>query len=221
MAPCNCSYPVRINLRSSAERGIHAEYIKISDDLTLHYEQAGRGSTTILFIPGWTMSTEVFERQLDYFRSSNRYRAIVYDPRGQGLSSKTMDGHTYQQHGRDLAALIDKLELRSIVLAGWSNGVFEMMAFVRQFGISKLKALVLIDGAPKGLRKDNTKEWVWYSFDDHDQNREQLTVPILEKTPRSQCRVRKMDVRGCLAAEHRLDRQNFRSYAEFYRRPDK
>lgn len=55
-----------------------------------------------------------------------------------------------------------------------------MMAYVNQFGTSKLKALVLIDGTPKGLGKDNTKEWVWYSFEDQDKARQKLTVDVLE-----------------------------------------
>jgi non-heme chloroperoxidase len=62
-----------------------------------------------VFIPGWTGATKVFERQFKHFEGSSRFRAIAYDPRGQGLSSKTLDGHTYQQHGRDLAAFIEKL----------------------------------------------------------------------------------------------------------------
>src|SRR5262245_61786554 len=64
-----------------------AEYAKLSDDLTLHYEQTGQGPQTILFIPGWTMSTKVFEHQFKHFETSTRVRAIAYDPRGQGLSS--------------------------------------------------------------------------------------------------------------------------------------
>ncbi len=81
----------------------NAEYVKLSSDLTIHYEQAGNGEVSIIFIPGWMMSTEVFEHQIAHFRNSSEYRALTYDPRGQGRSSKTVEGHTYQQHGRDLA----------------------------------------------------------------------------------------------------------------------
>lgn len=160
-----------------------AEYAKLSDELTFHYEQVGQGPQTILFIPGWTMSTKVFERQFKHFEGSSRFRAIAYDPRGQGLSSKTLDGHTYQQHGRDLAAFIEKLRLKDVVLAGWSNGVLEMMAYVNQFGTANLKALVVIDGTPRALGKDNTKEWVWVTQDDKDKFRENFTIQTLENRP--------------------------------------
>lgn len=162
---------------------VKAEHARLSDDLTLHYRQAGHGPEIILFIPGWTMSSQVFERQLEHFEASTRFRAIAYDPRGQGLSSKTLDGHTYQQHGRDLAAFIEKLGLGNIVLAGWSNGVLEMMAYIHQFGPANLKAVVIIDGTPRALGRDNTREWVWVSADDKDKLREDFTIQTLENRP--------------------------------------
>lgn len=162
---------------------VSAEYVKLAADLTIHYEQAGQGPQTILFIPGWMASTKMFERQLEHFKGSTRFRAIVYDPRGQGLSSKTLDGHTYQQHGRDLAAFIGKLGLKDVVLAGWSYGVLEMMSYVNQFGTTTLKAIVVIDGTPRALGKDNAKEWVWVSQDDKDKFREYYTIQTLENRP--------------------------------------
>lgn len=49
--------------------------IRIDDTLTMHYVQSGRGETTIIFIPGWMMSTDVFEHQLAHFDGSTKYRA--------------------------------------------------------------------------------------------------------------------------------------------------
>lgn len=120
-----------------------AEYARLSADISLYYEQAGNGPQTIVFIPGWTASSRMFERQLKHFEGSTRFRAIAYDPRGQGLSTKTWEGHTYQQHGRDLAVFIQNFGLTKVVLVGWSYGVFEMLAYVNQFGISNLKAVVV------------------------------------------------------------------------------
>lgn len=157
-----------------------SEYAELSDDLTLHYEQAGDGPQTVVLIPGWTMSARVFERQLQHFEGSTRFRAIAYDPRGQGLSSKPLDGHTYRQHGRDLAAFLDRLGLKGVVLAGWSNGVFDAMAYVNQFGIDNVKGLVVIDGTPRGLGDDKTREWVWKTRDDRDKVRENATILTLE-----------------------------------------
>ena len=93
-----------------------AETVQASDDLTVYYEAAGSGDKTILFVPGWGMSSAVFEKQLEEFEGSNEYRAISYDPRGQGQSSKTEGGHFYDQRGADLHAFIEALKLNNITL---------------------------------------------------------------------------------------------------------
>lgn len=159
-----------------------AELVKISDSFTIHYEQAGKGDIPIVFVPGWTMSTKVYARQLEHFAESERFRAITYDPRGQGLSTKTLEGHYYQQHGRDLAAFIDKLELSGVVLAGWSYGALDVMSYIDQFGAENVKAVILIDGTPKSSGADNGTEWIWYRADDSDGFRQWFTMsPLLDR----------------------------------------
>jgi pimeloyl-ACP methyl ester carboxylesterase len=109
----------------------------------------------------------VFERQLSHFANSSEFTAISYDPRGQGRSSKPLDGHYYVQRGRDLAALMAALGLDKVILAGWSYGVLDMLAYVREFGVGKIRAAVVIDGAPRGLGADPATEWVWESPEQH------------------------------------------------------
>lgn len=105
--------------------------------------------------------------------------ALAYDPRGQGKSSKSAEGHTYQQHARDLAKLIDKLKLKNVILAGWSYGVTEQLAYVNQFGSDNVKAMIMIDTGPKisGATRD---EWVWYLKDDSDGYSRYFTEGIIE-----------------------------------------
>ena len=159
-----------------------ADYVKISDSFTIHYEQSGTGEIPIVFVPGWTMSTKVYARQLEHFASSERFRAIAYDPRGQGLSTKTVEGHFYQQHGRDLAAFLDRLELSRVVRAGWSYGALDVLSYINQFGAERVKGVVLIDGTPRSSGTDNTAEWVWYRKDDSDGFRQWFTMsPLLDR----------------------------------------
>jgi non-heme chloroperoxidase len=158
---------------------VGAEEIKLNDNLTIYYEQAGSGDTTIIFIPGWMMSTDVFVHQLAHFKGSTKYRALAYDPRGQGKSSKPVEGHTYQQHARDLAHLIEKLGFEKVILAGWSYGVTEQLAYLNQFGADKLEAMIMIDTGPDvtGATRD---EWVWYLNDDSDGYARRFTEGIIE-----------------------------------------
>ncbi|OMH29207.1 hypothetical protein BGP75_20765 [Motiliproteus sp. MSK22-1] len=160
-------------------KGVVADEIKINENLTLYFEHSGSGDTAIIFIPGWMMSTDVFVHQLSHFKDSTKYRALSYDPRGQGKSSKPVEGHTYQQHARDLAQLIDKLQLKKVILAGWSYGVTEQLAYLNQFGADKLKAMIMIDTGPK-ITGSSRDEWVWYLDNDSDGYAQWFTEGIIE-----------------------------------------
>ncbi|MFW6028280.1 MAG: alpha/beta fold hydrolase [bacterium] len=153
-----------------------SQRVRVSDDLTLHYEEAGTGNRVILFVPGWTMSTAVFSEQLSFFADSAEYRFLTYDPRGQGLSTKSAAGHFYEQHGRDLNGLIEALELDKIVLGGWSAAGLTVLSYIHQFGADRLSGLILIDAAPRWKGADNSTEWVNYRYDDADGAEEHFTM---------------------------------------------
>ncbi len=147
------------------------DFVKVSEDLTIHYRSEGSGDVTIVFVPGWTMSTDVFERQLTHFKDSKDFRAVSYDPRAQGLSSITIEGHYYEQHARDLHAFLSKLEAKRTVLVGWSSGGGDVLEYVRLFGSDNLAGFVLVDTAPKVKTTDNTAEWAWFGTrDEGDQD---------------------------------------------------
>ena len=153
--------------------------LQVSDDLSLYYETAGQGEIPIVFVPGWTMSSAVFERQRAHFANSDRFRYFSYDPRGQGRSSKPTQGHTYAQHGRDLHAFLEGLGLEQVVLVGWSFGVLDVTSYLQQFGADNVRALVLIDGTPKTTGKDSTKDWAWVGDDNWLSNNQSYTVDLL------------------------------------------
>lgn len=134
-----------------AKDRIESKYFRVAPGIELHYLEKGEGRP-LVFIPGLTFSGEIFKAQLEYF--SRNYRVIAIDPRGQGLSAKTVDGNDYMTHGRDLAALMDGLGLDGAVLVGWSTGNLEVWSYIRQFGKEKLKGAVTIDMSPLPLSAD-------------------------------------------------------------------
>ena len=136
-----------------AKDRIESKYFCVSPGIELHYLEKGEGRP-LVFIPGLPFSGEIFKAQLEYF--SGNYRVIAIDPRGQGLSAKTVDGNDYMTHGRDLAALIDGLGLDGAVLVGWSTGNLEVWSYIRQFGKEKLRGAVTIDMSPLPLSADPT-----------------------------------------------------------------
>ena len=157
------------------------QYIEIDSELTLYYETAGSGDRVILLIPGWTMSTRVFERQLAAFESNTEFRLVTYDPRAQGLSSKTRGGHYYEQHGRDLNTFIEMLNLDRIVLGGWSFGTLASLAYVEQFDADRLDGLIMLDGPPRATGDDNQRDWVTYRYDDADGQQSFYTLDRLRR----------------------------------------
>ena len=83
-------------------------YVQIGD-IKVHYLEAGAGERNLVFIPGWTMTAEIWREQIPYF-AARGFRVVALDPRSQGLTTKTEAGNTYQQHAADLHAFLKTLE---------------------------------------------------------------------------------------------------------------
>ncbi len=146
-------------LAQKTDAELQGKYIKVSPDLDVYYEEAGSGEP-IIFIPGWTASSYYFRQQVAHF--SENYRAISYDPRSQGRSSKTLENNNYTQHGEDLKAFMDALKLKDVVLVGHSAGCNEAHAYFRAYGTEKVRAFVCIDQSPKPIL-EKEGDWGWIS----------------------------------------------------------
>lgn len=99
---------------------------------------------TILFVPGLMMPAWIWEKQIDYF--SKNYRVVAMDPRSQGESEQSSEGHYAFSLAMDIKSVVDELKLEPLVLVGWSLGVPEVVNYAAHFGSKGLIGLVLIDG---------------------------------------------------------------------------
>ncbi len=137
------------------------EYVRVSPDLEIYYVEAGTGRPLIL-IPGWCGTTEVFmQYQIPHF--SKKYRVISFDPRSHGRSTRTLENNNYIQHGKDLRAFMEALELKDVILAGWSSGSNDIYAYLRMFGTDNIKACIFIDQTPKPLVTQEG-DWGWFEI---------------------------------------------------------
>ncbi|CAG9620013.1 alpha/beta fold hydrolase [Sutcliffiella rhizosphaerae] len=116
--------------------------VEVNAGVELHFDDQGDG-TPIIFIHGVWMSRKFFKEQLPYF--SQNYRAITLDMRGHGDSTKVQEGHTISTYAKDLHSFITKLELKDVILVGWSMGAFVVWEYVSQFGESNVKGTVIVD----------------------------------------------------------------------------
>ncbi len=78
---------------------------------------------------------------------SDRYRILRYDRRGQGLSQTVPGPYTLHDHTRDLAQLLDRLEIDTAILTGISVGGMVAMDFALS-DPGRVRALVLSDTGP-------------------------------------------------------------------------
>lgn len=120
-------------------------FITTSDAGTLYYEEAGDGKP-LLFLHGWSLSSQIWSRQKEYFAS--RYRCIFFDLRGHGRSLPSCSGYGIEVLASDVTLLFDHLELSDATLFGWSLGSLVALAAypaVRE----RLASLVQVSGTSK------------------------------------------------------------------------
>lgn len=121
-------------------------FFEVVPGVALHYVDVGEGRP-IVFVPGFSFPIDVFEKQIAYF--SKFFRCIAVDPRCHGKSTITHLGNTYDQQGADLGRFINGLGLKNVVLAAWSFGALSAWAYVEQFGLSNVAAVITIDNSPE------------------------------------------------------------------------
>lgn len=138
-------------------------YIEVEPGIELFVKDTGSGEA-IVFIPGFTFTTEVFTEQVKHF--SKTHRTIVIDPRSHGRSTMTVHGNDYVTHGTDLEKVLKRLKVENVTLVGWSFGCLTVWEYVRQFGTDGIKSLVLIDMPPKSLSINQDQDWVEGPLDD-------------------------------------------------------
>ncbi len=99
---------------------------------------------TLLFVPGVMMPAWIWEKQLAYF--SKNFRVVAMEPRSQGDSGQSSEGHDAFSMAKDIKTLVDTLNLQPLVLIGWSIGVPQVVNYVAHFDSKGVIGLVLIDG---------------------------------------------------------------------------
>lgn len=124
---------------------------------TLEYEVAGEGPAVVFLHPGlWDRRT--WDDQFDVF--SRSYRAVRYDRRGYGRSSRPDPGRPYS-HLEDLAAVMDAAGVDRAALVGCSIGGTIALDFALTQP-DRVRALVLVAAGPSGFDHFTPEEETWW-----------------------------------------------------------
>lgn len=120
-------------------------------DIQIFYKDWGTGQP-VVFSHGWPLNADAWDDQA-FFLASNGYHAIAHDRRGHGRSSQTWGGNDMDSYADDLAALIETLDLRDVVLVGHSTGGGEVTRYIGRHGTSRVAKAVLVGAIPPLMLK--------------------------------------------------------------------
>src|SRR5450432_1868925 len=146
---CSSSYEKTALL--IAERSTTMGTILTKDDTTIFFKDWGKGPA-IVFSHGWPLSADAWDEQLNFF-ASRGFRAIAHDRRGHGRSSQPWNGNDMDTYADDLAALLERLDIRQAVLVGHSTGGGEVTRYLGRHGTKRVSKLLLVGAVPPLMLK--------------------------------------------------------------------
>ncbi|WP_166999461.1 alpha/beta fold hydrolase [Paramicrobacterium fandaimingii] len=141
-------------------------YMTVGDEnstpIDLYYEDQGTGQPVVL-IHGYPLNGHSWERQTRELLAAG-YRVITYDRRGFGQSSKVGTGYDYDTFAADLNTVLETLDLRDVILVGFSMGTGELARYVSRYGHERVAKLAFLaslepflvarDDNPDGVPQD-------------------------------------------------------------------
>jgi pimeloyl-ACP methyl ester carboxylesterase len=98
-----------------------SEYRALSaDNIAISYHVEGEGKPVLVFVHGWCCDRSYWKYQVPHF--SKRYKVVTIDLAGHGESGMDRKAWTMEAFGKDVAAVVEKLELDQVILIGHSMG---------------------------------------------------------------------------------------------------
>jgi len=135
-----------------------------SAPIQLHYEDLGTGQPVVL-VHGFPLSGRSWEKQTFALLDSG-YRVITYDRRGFGQSSQPSTGYDYDTFAADLDTLMTELDLRDVVLGGFSMGGGEVARYLGTYGTERVSRAIFFGAVPPFLlQTDDNPEGVFARAD--------------------------------------------------------
>lgn len=135
-------------------------YLELPDGVPLYYEDRGSGPPVVL-VPGWTITTRFWARQIDDL--ADDHRVVALDLRGAGNSGKTPDGHSLSSYAADLDELLRHLDIRGATLVAWAMAVSVSVHYLVDHPRGQIARLVWVDHSPRFFA---APDWPYALFGD-------------------------------------------------------
>ncbi len=150
---------------------VHDRFLTLCN-LEFHYREWSARGAPLVFLHGLASQAHMFDRVAP--RLADSYRVLALDQRGHGLSAKPDTGYDFATVSADLAAFLDALRLRRVVVAGHSWGGNVALSFAAHYP-ERTRALVLIDGGFLDIQSNPAMTW--------ERTARDLAPPRLAGTP--------------------------------------
>ncbi len=112
------------------------------DGVPISYEISGTGSPALIFVHGWCCDSRYWKYQVPVF--AKNYEVVTIDLAGHGRSGLGRSNWTIDAFGKDVAAVVNHLELNNVILIGHSLGGPVHLAAAQQLK-EKVRGIVGVD----------------------------------------------------------------------------
>jgi pimeloyl-ACP methyl ester carboxylesterase len=92
----------------------------VTDGVQIHYEFAGDGPVTLVFVHCWSCDENFWSNQVAAF--APQYQVVLLDLAGHGQSGRDRKEWTIEAFAGDVKAVVEKLDLKQVILVGHSMG---------------------------------------------------------------------------------------------------
>jgi non-heme chloroperoxidase len=133
-----------------------ASIVTTRDGVEIYYKDWGpKTGQPVVLSHGWPLNSDSWESAA-FMLANNGFRVITHDRRGHGRSSQPWDGNDMDHYADDLAQVIEALDLKNIIMAGFSTGGGEVARYVGRHGTKRIAKLALISAVPPLMLKTDT-----------------------------------------------------------------
>ena len=128
--------------------------VTTKDGTKIFFKDWGKGQP-VVFSHGWPLNADAWDEQMNLV-AEHGFRAIAHDRRGHGRSSQPWNGNDMDTYADDLAAVINKLDLKKVILVGHSTGGGEVTRYMGRHGTKRVSKAVLVGAIPPIMLQSKT-----------------------------------------------------------------
>jgi non-heme chloroperoxidase len=122
---------------------LRSTMIDTSDGTRIHFRDWGTGRP-IVFVAPWAMCSDWWDIPVINLTEQGGWRCVTFDRRGHGRSDDPCHGYDYDTLSDDIAAVLESLDLKNVVLVGHSLGGGEVARYLTRHRSERVSHAVLI-----------------------------------------------------------------------------